>query len=187
MDDKQIIELYWQRSENAITETDRKYGAYCNTVAYNILQNKEDAEECVNDTWLGAWDAIPPNRPSILRAFLAKITRNLSVNRLEKKLAEKRGGGAEFVVLDELEECIGAQTDIEDIVEAKELESMIRRFVRNLPERDGNLFVRRYFFSDSVASIAERYQFSENHVMVILSRTRKKLKKELIKEGFICE
>ena len=111
MDDNQIIELYWQRSENAITETDRKYGAYCNTVAYNILQNKEDAEECVNDTWLGAWDAIPPNRPSILRAFLAKITRNLSVNRLEKRLAEKRGGGAEFVVLDELEECIGAQTE----------------------------------------------------------------------------
>ena len=187
MDDNQIIELYWQRSENAITETDKKYGAYCNTIAYNILQNKEDAEECVNDTWLGAWGAIPPNRPSILRAFLAKITRNLSVNRLEKKLAERRGGTAEFVVLDELEECIGDQTDIEGVVEAKELESLIRRFVRNLPERDGNLFVRRYFFSDSVASIARRYQISENYVMVILSRIRKKLRKELTKEGFIRE
>ena len=187
MEDSRIIELYWQRSENAITETDKKYGAYCNTVAFNILQNKEDAEECVNDTWLGTWDTIPPNRPTILRAFLAKITRNLSIKRLEKKLAEKRGGSTECIVLDELEECIGDQTDVERIVESHELEELIRRFVRKLPERDGNLFVRRYFFSDSVASIAERYRISENHVMVILSRTRKKLKKELIKEGFICE
>ena len=187
MDDKQIIELYWQRSENAITETDRKYGAYCYAVAFNILLNQEDAEECVNDTWLGAWNAIPPSRPSILRAFLAKITRNLSIKQLEKKLAEKRGGTAECMVLDELEECIGDQTDVEGIVESLELEELLRRFVRNLPERDGNLFVRRYFFTDSVASIAERYRISENHVMVILSRTRKKLKKELIKEGFICE
>ena len=187
MEDSRIIELYWQRSENAITETDKKYGAHCSTVALNILLNKEDAEECVNDTWLGAWDAIPPNRPSILRAFLAKITRNLSIKRLKKKLAEKRGGTAEFIVLDELEECIGDQTDVEGIVETHELEELIRRFVRNLPERDGNIFVRRYFFTDPVASIAERYRISENHVMVILSRTRKKLKKELIKEGFICE
>ena len=187
MEDSRIIELYWQRSENAITETDKKYGAYCSTVAFNILLNQEDAEECVNDTWLGAWDAIPPNRPSILRAFLAKITRNLSIKRLEKKLAEKRGGMAEFIVLDELEECIGDQTDVEGIVESHALEELIRRFVRDLPERDGNIFVRRYFYTDPVASIAERYRISENHVMVILSRTRKKLKKELIKEGFICE
>lgn len=187
MEDSRIIELYWQRSENAITETDKKYGAYCSTVAFNILLNQEDAEECVNDTWLGAWNAIPPNRPSILRAFLAKITRNLSIKRLEKKLAEKRGGMAEFIVLDELEECIGDQTDVEGIVESHELEELIRRFVRGLPERDGNIFIRRYFFTDSVASIAERYRISENHVMVILSRTRKKLKKELMKEGFICE
>ena len=105
----------------------------------------------------------------------------------EKKLAEKRGGAAECVVLDELEECIGDQTDVEGIVESHELEELIRRFVRKLPERDGNLFVRRYFFTDSVASISERYRIRENHVMVILSRTRKKLKKELMKEGFICE
>ena len=156
MEDSRIIELYWQRSENAITETDKKYGAYCSTVALNILSNKEDAEECVNDTWLGTWDTIPPNRPTILRAFLAKITRNLSIKRLEKKLAEKRGGSTECIVLDELEECIGDQTDAEGIVESHELEELIRRFVRKLPERDGNQFVRRYFFSDSVASIAER-------------------------------
>ena len=187
MDDNRIIDLYWQRSENAITETDKKYGAYCNTVAFNILQNKEDAEECVNDTWLGAWDAIPPNRPSVLRAFLAKITRNLSINRLEKRMAEKRGGAAVFIVLEELEECIGGQSDIEGIVESHELEELIRRFVRKLPERDSNLFVRRYFFTDSIASIAERYRISENYVMVILSRTRRKLRKELIKEGFVCE
>ena len=187
MEDSRIIELYWQRSENAIAETDKKYGAYCSTVAFNILQNKEDAEECVNDTWLGAWDAIPPHRPSMLRAFLAKITRNLSIKRLEKRLAEKRGGTAECIVLDELEECIGDPTDVEGIAEANALEELIRRFVRKLPERDGNLFVRRYFFTDSIASIAERYRISENHVMVILSRIRKKLKKELMKEGFICE
>ena len=187
MDDSRIIELYWQRSENAITETDKKYGAYCSTVAYNILQNREDAEECVNDTWLGAWDSIPPNRPSILRVFLAKITRNLSINRLEKRLAEKRGSGEESVVIDELEECLGDSTDVENIVETRELEEFIRRFVRKLPEREGNLFVRRYFFTDSIASISERYCISKNHVMVILSRTRKKLRKELMKDGFICE
>ncbi len=102
-------------------------------------------------------------------------------------MAEKRGGMVEFIVLDELEECIGDQTDVEGIVESHELEELIRRFVRKLPERDGNLFVRRYFFTDSVASIAERYRISENHVMVILSRSRKKLKKELMTEGFICE
>ena len=187
MEDSRIIELYWQRSENAITETDKKYGAYCSTVAFNILLNQEDAEECVNDTWLGAWDAIPPHRPSMLRAFLAKITRNLSIKRLEKRLADKRGGTAECIVLDELEECIGDPTDVEGIAEANALEELIRRFVRKLPERDGNLFVRRYFFTDSIASIAERYRISENHVMVILSRIRKKLKKELMKEGFICE
>lgn len=187
MDDSRIIELFWQRSENAITETEKKYGAYCSSVAYNILLNKEDTEECVNDTWLGAWEAIPPKRPNILRAFLAKITRNLSIKRLEKKLAEKRGGTAGCMVLDELEECIGDQTDVEGIVEARELEELIRRFVRNLPEREGNLFVRRYFYNDSIASIAVRYRISENHVMVILSRTRKKLRKELIKEGYVCE
>lgn len=187
MDDNQIIELYWQRSENAIIETDKKYGAYCSTVAYNILQNKEDTEECINDTWLGAWEAIPPNRPSIFRAFLAKITRNLSINRLEKRFAEKRGGGTVLIAIDELSECLGDNSDVESTFESIELGELVRRFVRALPERDGNMFVRRYFYTDSVASISERYQINENHVMVILSRTRKKLKKELIKEGFICE
>ena len=187
LSDDCIIALYNARDETAIAATAHKYGHFCMSVAYGILQSRPDAEECVNDTWLGTWDTIPPNRPTILRAFLAKITRNLSIKRLEKKLAEKRGGSTECIVLDELEECIGDQTDVEGIVESHELEELIRRFVRKLPERDGNLFVRRYFFSDSVASIAERYRISENHVMVILSRTRKKLKKELIKEGFICE
>jgi len=187
MEDSRIIELYWKRSENAITETEKKYGAYCSTVAYNILQNKEDTEECVNDTWLGAWDAIPPNRPAIFRAFLAKITRNLSINRLEKKLADKRGGNTVFVVLDELEECISDHSDVENIFESIALGESIRRFVRALPQRDCNLFVRRYFYTESVAAIAKRYRLSENYVMVILSRTRKKLKRTLIEEGFICE
>lgn len=187
MDDSKIIELYFQRSEDAIAETDKKYGAYCHTVADHILGNEEDAKECVNDTWLGAWNAIPPNRPGILRAFHAKITRNLAITRLEKNMTQKRGGNISLAAIDELEECIGDNTDLEEIVEARQLGEVIRRFVKALDKRDGNVFVRRYFFTDSTAEIAERYGLSENYVMVILSRTRKKLKKELIKEGFVHE
>ncbi len=184
MEDSQIIELYWQRNGDAISETADKYGAYCFAIAENILHNTEDSEECVNDTWLHAWNAIPPQRPKALRLFLAKITRNLSFDRFHAQTAEKRGGGEINLVLDELGECLGGGADAETAYEAKELRRSIQRFVRALPEREGNVLVRRYFFAEPVAEIAKRYGLTENNVMVILSRTRRKLKAHLLKEGY---
>ncbi len=185
MEDHQIIELYWQKNENAISETAGKYGAYCFTVAQNILHSAEDAEECVNDTWLHAWNAIPPQRPSVLRIFLAKITRNLSINRFHAESAEKRGGGEIVLVLDELAECIAGGVDAEAAYESKELEQCIQCFVRALPKRERNMFVRRYFFTEPAAAIAAHYGLTENNVQVILSRTRKKLRLVLKKEGYL--
>ena len=184
MEDSRIVALYWQRDASAIKETENKYGAYCFSVANNILHNEEDAEECVNDTWLKNWNAIPPQRPNQLQMFVAKITRNLSFNRFKARSAEKRGGGEMILVLDELSECLAGNTNVECEYAAKELERCIQLFVRALPERDGNVFVRRYFFTESVSEIAKRYALTENYVMVILSRTRKKLKTHLVKEGF---
>ena len=184
MEDHQIIELYWQKNADAISETAGKYGAYCFAIAENILHNAEDSEECVNDTWLRAWNAIPPQRPDALRVFLAKITRNLAFNRFNARNAEKRGGGEIALVLDELGDCLGG-ADAETEYEAKELRRCVRLFVRSLPERDGNVLARRYFFAEPVADIAKRYGLSENNVMVILSRTRRKLKAHLMKEGYL--
>lgn len=185
MEDTQIIALYWEKNADAISETAKKYGAYCLAVAENILHNAEDSEECVNDTWLHAWNAIPPQRPKVLRMFLAKITRNLSFDRFRARSAEKRGGGELALALDELGECLGGGAEAEAACEAKELGQCVRRFVRALPEREGNVLVRRYFFAESAADIARRYGLSENNVMVILSRTRKKLKAHLLKEGYL--
>lgn len=187
MEDSQIIELYWKKDPNAITETKEKYGAYCFSVADHILHDREDSEECVNDTWFHAWNAMPPQRPVRLRMFLAKITRNLSFNRFKARSAEKRGGGEIILVLDELAECLESETDVESAYEVRELGQCIQRFVKALPERDGNIAMRRYFFAEPVAVIAKRYGLTENNVMVILSRTRKKLKDHLIKEGYFDE
>ena len=187
MEDNQIIELYWSRNENAIKETDHKYGNYCFAVADNILHNREDAEECINDTWLHAWNAIPPQKPARLRIFLTKITRNLSFNRFNARTAQKRGGSEINLVLDELAECIASESDVENEYAAKELSESIRKFVRSLSERDGNVFIRRYFFTEPVKIIAQSYSLTENNVCVMLRRTRKKLKAYLIKEGFCNE
>lgn len=184
MEDSKIVELYLEKNENAIRETDSKYGAYCFTIADNILHDREDSEECVNDTWLKTWNSIPPHKPTRLRMFLAKITRNLSFNRFNSRTAAKRGGGEIVLVLDELAECIACESDITSEYEARELGQCVRRFVRSLPEREGNIFVRRYFFTEAISEIADRYDLSENNVAVILSRTRKKLKNDLIREGF---
>lgn len=183
MEDYQIVELYFQRNADAIKETDSKYGSYCFAIANNILHNKEDSEECVNDTLFNAWNVMPPQRPTRLRLFLAKITRNLSFNRFQVQSAKKRGGGEIHLVLDELAECIAHESDTENEYMAKELGECIRLFVRTLPERDGNIFIRRYFFTEPISVIANHYQMSANNVMVILSRTRKKLKAHLEKEG----
>ncbi|MCM1027832.1 MAG: sigma-70 family RNA polymerase sigma factor [Roseburia sp.] len=185
MEDRQIVELYWQKNMSAISETADKYGAYCFQIANNILQNAEDSEECVNDTWLHAWNAIPPKRPDALRMFLAKVTRNLSFNRFQAKNAGKRGGGEIPLVLDELAECLAGGANVEAAYEAAELEECIRRFVRSLPERDRNVFLRRYFFTEPTAAIAKRYGLTGNNVTVILSRVRKKLRLKLMKEGYL--
>lgn len=185
MEDSEIVELYWQKNANAISETANKYGAYCFTIANNILHSAEDSEECVNDTWLHAWNAMPPQRPNVLRMFLAKITRNLSFNRFNARNVEKRGGGEIILVLDELGECLASGSDVEAAYEAMELEQCIRRFVRMLPERERSVFVRRYFFTEPMSAIAERYGLTVNNITVILSRTRKKLKLELMKEGYL--
>jgi RNA polymerase sigma-70 factor (ECF subfamily) len=184
MNDQQIVELYWQRDAAAIQETSKKYGAYCYAIANNILNSKEDSEECVNDTWLKTWNAIPPQRPALLQMFLAKITRNLSLDRFLARTAQKRGGGEMPLVLDELSECIPSSSDVASEYERKELAQYIRKFVHSLPERERNIFLRRYFYANSIADIATRYGLSENNVTVILSRTRKKLKLRLQKEGF---
>ena len=184
MEDSQLIELFWQKNPDAISETAGQYGAYCFAIAEHILGNPEDSEECVNDTWLRAWNAIPPQRPDVLRLFLAKITRNLAFNRLQARNAEKRGGGEIALVLDELGECLGGGTDAAAEYEAKELAQCVRRFVRALPGRERDVLVRRYFFAEPAAEIARRYGLTDNHVMVILSRTRKKLRAYLLKEGY---
>lgn len=185
MKDQQIIELYWQREEAAITESSLKYGAYCHTIAQNILHSPEDSDECVNDTWLRVWNAMPPQRPTRLRMFLAKITRNLAFDRFKAQTAGKRGHGEIALILDELNECIPGQTDVESALIAKELADSMNQFIHRLSPRDCNLFVRRYFFADPVVAIARRYGLTANNVMVSLSRTRKRLKLYLKEEGYL--
>lgn len=182
MDDGRIIELYFARDERAITESDAKYGAYCFTAANNILSSREDSEECVNDTWLRAWNAIPPKRPQVLKLFFVRITRNLSLDRLGSLRAKKRGGGEAALAIEELGECAAGTADVFGEVMEREVSRLIRRFVHSLPETDRAVFVRRYFFVESVKVIAQRYGMSEGSVMTRLSRTRKKLKELLNKE-----
>ena len=185
MEDSRIIDLFWQRNEAALEETDRKYRGYCFAIAHNILASPEDSEECVSDTWLRAWGAMPPQRPNSLRLFVAKITHNLSLSRLRARAADKRGAGESALVLDELAECVAGASDVAGEYEAKALAACVSRFVRALPAREGNVFIRRYFFTEPVADIARRYGLRENNVMVSLHRTRKKLRRYLQKEGWL--
>lgn len=184
MEDFSIIELYWQRDERAIRESNQKYGSYCLMVAHNILNNREDSEECVSDTWLGAWNSIPPARPERLQAFFSKITRRLAIDRFRKKTAEKRGGGKTALVIEELEECTACSYDTETEFFQKEFARDLSLFLRSLPKRERNIFLRRYFFVYSTADIAKTYGIKESNVLVILSRTRLKLKDFLRKEGY---
>lgn len=183
MDDSTIIELYWQRNENAIDETNKKYGNYCFTVANNILGNKEDSDECVNDTWLKAWNVIPPKRPDIFRTFLAKITRNLSFDRYKRANAAKRKGEMRLI-LDELSECVSGGNTTDEALDTKILGESITRFLRTVPTRDRNIFIGRYFYAGAVSDIAEKYGITPNNASAILSRTRTKLREHLKKEGF---
>ena len=182
--DNEIIGLYQARSETAIAESDAKYGSYCFAVADNILNNREDSGECVNDTWLYTWNVIPPKCPDILRLFFAKITRNLSIDKLRKRTSQKRGEGEFTLALEELEECVPDRGSVEDSLDEKHLSIVIDEFLRTIPQRDRQFFLRRYFFTEAVSKIAARFKVSENVVSVSLHRTRAKLKVHLEKEGF---
>ncbi len=182
MVDDTIIDLFWARNENAIREISDKYGGYCGAIARNFV-DEEDARECVNDTWLAVWRSVPPNRPVNLKMYIAKITRNLALDRLRSSSAQKRGG-AVTELLEELAEC-AAPDSAESEVEARELGKSIDLFLRTIRERDRNIFIRRYFYAEPLADIGEKYQLSSGSVSVSLFRTRRKLREYLEKEGFI--
>lgn len=183
MDDKAIIDLYWSRSENAISETAAKYGGYCYTIAYNILSNREDSEESVNDTYLAAWNTMPPRRPSVLAAFLGKMTRYISLDHWKKRSRLKRGGGETELCLEELEGCISGTESIENEMIRKETLASVNKFLDTLPETERKVFLCRYWYLDPVADIAQRFGFTESKTASMLHRTRGKLQKHLTKEG----
>lgn len=183
MEDCAILDLYWAREERALTETAQKYGGMCHSIAYNILQDWQDTEECVNDTWLRAWNAMPPQRPTVLSAFLSRITRNLSLDRCKLARAGKRGGGQMTLALEELGECVPAENSVEQTIEMQELTAALDRFLRELPEKECCLFLRRYWYVDSTREIAVRYDMAEGSVKSTLFRIRRKLKAYLEREG----
>lgn len=184
MDDERIVEMYWARNEKAIGETRKKYGRYCYSIAYRIVRNEADAEECESDTYFFAWNRIPPAKPTALSVFLGAITRRIALDRLRKKCAEKRGGGEAEISLCELEECIPSGKSIDDAIEEQALSSAISDFLRTVSETEASVFVRRYWYFESVFEIARRYGFGESRVKMILKRTRDKLLVYLEKEGF---
>jgi len=182
--DEKIIDLYWARDERAIQETEEKYGAYCFAAANGILADAEDAKEAVNDTWLRAWNTIPPQRPAVLRLFLAKIVRNQALMRCRSRGAAKRGGTVLISAIEELNECVAGSQSVEETLDAKELGCAIEGFLETVSVQSRNVFLRRYFFFEEIPDIARRYGLKEGNVMTILSRTRRKLKQYLIQEGY---
>lgn len=180
MQDQKIIELFWQRSEEAIHAVDEAYGPMCRKLARGILRNEEDVQECVNDTWYGLWTTIPPQRPNRLKAYIARITRNLAMKRLRLSSAAKRQGVA--VSFDELSQCIPDQRTVENALEGKELSRAIDAFLDTLSQQDRNLFLRRYWFFDSVKELSRNFGMTQNHVKVKLYRMREQLKNYLAKE-----
>lgn len=185
MKDNEIINLYWERNESAISATSDKYGSYCHSISYNILHNHSDAEECVSDTWLKAWNSMPPKRPGYLSGYLGKITRNLSINRFKQYTAQKRGLGQYMLVLSELEECIPSETGVEKVIEEMVLVKAINSFLYEQPEQNRNIFIRRYWYIYSIRDIAEAYGISESKTASVLFRMRNKLKIYLEKEGIM--
>ncbi len=183
MEDEKIIELYFERSEQAVIETDVKYGKMCLCIAKNIINSNEDAEECVNDTYLGVWNSIPPTRPKKLSAYIAKITRNLAFKKVAYTNAKKRTAGL-IVSLEELDKCFAAPDDkLSRLFESEELEKKLECFLAGQSYESRNIFLRRYWFMDSITDIAKRFSISETKVRSRLFRTRNKLKKYLSKEG----
>lgn len=187
MDDLQIVELYWARAEEAIAETQNKYGPYCYSIAFNILCSREDACDAVNDTYMGAWNSMPPHRPSVLSTFLGKITRRISINMWKRRRTEKRGGGEMPLALEELSDCVPSSSDVEREMEEKQLSALLNSFLLGLRETEQQVFLCRYWYLDSITSICERFGFSQSKVKSMLARTRKKLRLYLEKEEIFHE
>ncbi|MBR5094433.1 MAG: sigma-70 family RNA polymerase sigma factor [Oscillospiraceae bacterium] len=183
MEDKDIVDLYWQRSDRAISETERKYGRYCRKIAANICGNEEDAEECVNDTWLRAWGSMPDRRPATLSGFLGRITRNFALDRIKAKKRNKRGGGEAPLALDELAECVSGGTEPERALDEKLLRESVGRFVAALPEPEKTVFVLRYWYLAPIREIGAKLQLDPGKVKKLLARTRQKLRDRLQEEG----
>ena len=178
MTDQEIIQLYFERSEQAIEETNRSYGKYCRCISFEILRDREDSEEIVNDTYLETWRSIPPKNPPSLKNFLGKIIRSRSINRLEYNNAQKRGGGQLDFVLEELEGCLPSYDDDGD-----HIREVINSFLRELPQNKRRMFVRRYWYMSPISEIAADFGVSEGKVKMALMRIRKDLKKALEREG----
>ena len=187
MEDEKIIELYFERNESAISETAEKYGNYLYKIAFNILSDNEDSEESVNETYMSAWNTIPPEKPNVFSAFLSKITRYISLNRYRAGKAKKRGGGEIDTAFDEIEECVPDKSNIYDEIETKELAEIISDYLKKLPETERKIFVCRYYYLDSLSDISKQFGFSQSKIASMLHRTRKKILSHLEKEGVLCE
>ena len=187
LSDEDIIELYWRRSERAIAETDTKYGKYLFTIAYNILHDRLDSEECLNDTYLGTWNNIPPQRPTIFQVFLSRITRNISIDKYRASAAEKRVNSELTLSLEELGECIFADPSIEEQLLISEMSKTLNEFLNALPEKERFIFVCRYYYSDSIQNIAKMLQITERSVFRNLAKARARLKENLEKAGIRYE
>ena len=185
LDDHRIVELYWERSEEALRETASKYAGYCYAIANNILGSREDSEEAVNDTYLDAWNSMPPHRPTILSTFLGKITRRISIDKLRAKNAEKRGGGEVALALEELEECLSDSGTLDRELQLQILADAINDFLKSLSDAERRVFLCRYWYVDSVEDISRQFGFSQSKVKSMLHRTREKLKKHLKKEDIL--
>ena len=184
MDDNMIVDMLWNRTEDALESVCAKYGTLCHSVSYSILRSHEDAEECVNDTYMKVWTSIPPNRPNNLKAYVAKIVRNLSIDKLRESSANKRGAENRDVALCELEECLPDVFSLENMLEEKELSEAINRFLLNLPAEQRLIFVGRYWNYLSVSDLAEEFGFTKSKVKTILFRVRGELRAALESEGY---
>jgi len=185
MEDSRIVSLYWDRDETAIEQTDRKYGRYLTKIAYNILADREDSKESVNDTYLAAWDSMPPHRPDVLSTYLGKLTRRISIDLFRRKTSQKRGGGEYALSLQELEDCISGGNTTEQALDMQLLSETIAQYLRTVTEEARNVFIDRYYYLDPVKQIASYCRISESKVKILLYRTRQGLWEHLQKEGFV--